>query len=275
MVAAGLTLALGELLEGRHKPVYQLGSSDSNPCTMRRFFELSGLVQAQVPAHRQGRPGLATCGRTGKGAMLDKDQFKRIGPQKIADSARSLASLLKKAALGPVAPLLKPAADAIFGFARQQENVGNILGVFLPFVAQFEYVFRCDNTRAAYMPCAAEKARIPWTEQLDWRKWFMEVHAPGLEMGFPQIDERLKRRSARPSRTNLAGHARRDGRPLRAGGGAAAHRRGRAVAARRSASGGAGRRGGRAAHSRGVKPGDRVLWRRPIIRRGRSRSSAS
>jgi long-chain acyl-CoA synthetase len=45
MVAAGLTLALGELLEGRHKTVYQLGSSDSNPCTMRRFFELTGLYK--------------------------------------------------------------------------------------------------------------------------------------------------------------------------------------------------------------------------------------
>ncbi|HVJ18535.1 MAG TPA: SDR family oxidoreductase, partial [Polyangiaceae bacterium] len=45
MVAAGLTLALGELLDGTAKPVYQLGSSDTNPCTMRRFFELTGLYK--------------------------------------------------------------------------------------------------------------------------------------------------------------------------------------------------------------------------------------
>ena len=58
--------------------------------------------------------------------------------------------------------------------------------MFLPFVAQFEYVFRCDNTRAAYMRLSPEsQARIPWTvEQLDWRKWFMEVHAPGSKWVF-------------------------------------------------------------------------------------------
>jgi hypothetical protein len=41
MVAGAMTLALGELLEGRQRPVYQAASSDSNPCTMRRFFELT------------------------------------------------------------------------------------------------------------------------------------------------------------------------------------------------------------------------------------------
>ncbi|HEX2875329.1 MAG TPA: AMP-binding protein [Polyangiaceae bacterium] len=202
MVAAGLTLALGELLEGTHKTVYQLGSSDSNPCTMRRFFELSGLYKRKYYQRTgKGGPVLSYLQSHFEGAMLSKEQFQDIGPHKIAKGARSLAGLLKKAALGPVAPLLEPAADAINGFARQQENVGNILGVFLPFVAQFEYVFRCDNTRAAYARLSPEEqARIPWTiEQLDWRKWFLEVHAPGLEKWvFPQIDERLKRPKRAP-----------------------------------------------------------------------------
>ncbi len=207
MVAAGLTLALGELLEGRHKTVYQLGSSDSNPCTMRRFFELSGLYKRKYYQRTgKGGPVLSYLQSHFEGAMLSKEQFNNIGPQKIANGARSLAGLLKKAALGPVAPILEPAATAISGFARQQENVGKILGVFLPFVAEFEYVFRCDNTRAAYARLSPEEqAIVPWRiEQLDWRKWFLEVHAPGLEKWvFPQIDERLKRpkRSPEPHQT--------------------------------------------------------------------------
>ena len=56
MVAAGLTLALGELLEGTHKTVYQLGSSDINPCTMRRFFELTGLYKRKY-YQRTGKGG--------------------------------------------------------------------------------------------------------------------------------------------------------------------------------------------------------------------------
>jgi long-chain acyl-CoA synthetase len=202
MVAAGLTLALGELLEGTHKTVYQLGSSDSNPCTMRRFFELSGLYKRKY-YQRTGRGGpvLSYLQSHFEGAMLNKQQFESIGPQKVANGARSLAGWLKKAAIGPVAPLLEPAATAVGGFARQQENVGKILGVFLPFVAQYEYVFRCDNTRAAYARLSPEEQGIvPWTiERLDWRKWFLEVHAPGLEKWvFPQIDERLKRPKRAP-----------------------------------------------------------------------------
>jgi long-chain acyl-CoA synthetase len=202
MVAAGLTLALGELLEGRHKTVYQLGSSDSNPCTMRRFFELSGLYKRKYYQRTgKGGPVVSYLQSHFEGAMLSKQQFESIGPHKLAQGVRSIAGLLKKAALGPVAPLLDPAADALTGFARQQENVGNILGVFLPFVAQYEYVFRCDNTRAAYARLSPEdQARIPWTiEKLDWREWFLEVHAPGLEKWvFPQIDERLKRPKKAP-----------------------------------------------------------------------------
>jgi long-chain acyl-CoA synthetase len=202
MVAAGLTLALGELLERRHKTVYQLGSSDSNPCTMRRFFELSGLYKRKYYQRTgKGGPVLSYLQSHFEGALLNKEQFESIGPHKIASGAASLAGWLKKAAQGPVAPLLQPAAAAISDFARQQQNVGNILGVFLPFVAQYEYVFRCDNTRAAYARLSPEEqAQVPWRpESLDWRKWFLEVHAPGLEKWvFPQIDERLKRPKRAP-----------------------------------------------------------------------------
>ncbi|HYJ10773.1 MAG TPA: AMP-binding protein [Polyangiaceae bacterium] len=202
MVAAGLTLALGELLEGRHKPVYQLGSSDSNPCTMRRFFELSGLYKRKYYQRTgKGGPVLSYLQAHFEGAMLDKDQFEKIGPHKVASAASAIGGLLKKAALGPMAPLLDPAASAIEDFAKQQHRVGNVLGAFLPFVAQYEYVFRCDNTRAAYARLSPEEqARVPWRpESIDWRKWFMEVHTPGLEKWvFPQIDERLKRPKRAP-----------------------------------------------------------------------------
>ncbi len=197
MVAGGLTLALAELLERRHKPVYQLGSSDSNPCTMRRFFELSGLYKRRYYQRTgKGGPVLSFLQSHFEGAMLSKEQFDSRGPHKLAQGAASIASLLRKVAIGPVAPLLEPAADAVSDFATQQRRVGNILAVFVPFVAQFEYVFRCDNTRAAFERLSPEdKERINWTpDQIDWRTWFLEVHAPGLEKWvFPNIDERLKR----------------------------------------------------------------------------------
>src|SRR5262249_45013457 len=43
LVAAGLLAATGATLLGQNEEVYQLGSSDSNPLTMKRAVELLGL----------------------------------------------------------------------------------------------------------------------------------------------------------------------------------------------------------------------------------------
>lgn len=197
MVAAGLTLALGELLDGTAKAVYQLGSSDSNPCTMRRFFELSGLYKRQYyQKNGKGGPLISFLQSHYEGAMLSKSQFEKYGPNVIARQGKALSSLLRKAAIGPAAPLLKPAAKAVYEFSEQQRRVGNVLSVFLPFTSEFQYIFRCDNTRAAHARLSeAERAIVDWSpESIDWRSWFLDVHVPGLErFVFPQIEERLRR----------------------------------------------------------------------------------
>ncbi|HEY8946154.1 MAG TPA: SDR family oxidoreductase, partial [Polyangiaceae bacterium] len=177
MVASGLTLALGELLEGSAKPVYQLGSTDTNPCTMRRFFELTGLYKRRYYQRTgKGGPIGSFLQSHFEGAMLSKDQFARIGPKTIARGAKNLSGLLAKVAAGPVAPLLKPASEAIESFAEQQRRVGNILQVFVPFTAQYQYVFRCDNARAALARLSpVDRGRIDFSpESIDWRQWFLE-----------------------------------------------------------------------------------------------------
>ena len=197
MVASGLMLALGELLEGRAKPVYQLGSSDTNPCSMRRFFELTGLYKRRYfQKTGKGGPLLNFVQSHFEGAMLSKEQFASIGPHAISRGVRGVASLLDKAAQGAAAPLLRPAADVLSGLAEQQRRVGNILGVFVPFTAEYHYVFRADNVRAALARLApADRDKIDWSpEAIDWRRWFLEVHVPGLEKWvFPEIEAKLKR----------------------------------------------------------------------------------
>ncbi len=204
MVAAGLTLALGELLEGTAKAVYQLGSSDSNPCTMRRFFELSGLYKRRYfQKTGKGGPVMSFLQSHYEGAMLSKTQFEKYGPNVIARQGKALSKIIRKAAVGPAAPLLKPAAKVLYEFSEQQRKVGNVLTVFLPFTSQFHYIFRCDNTRAAHARLSeAERAIVDWSpESIDWRSWFLDVHVPGLErFVFPQIEERLRRPKKAPER---------------------------------------------------------------------------
>ncbi len=203
MVAGGMTLALGELIDGTHRPVYQLGSSDSNPFTVRRAYELTGLYKRKY-YQRTGRGGpiLSALQSRFEGAMLDDKQFEAYGPKKVAAGASFAARLLKKAAVGPAAPLFHPAAKALESFAEGQRRVGDVLGAFVPFIAVYDYVFRCDNTRAALSRLSdADRAKIYWEpEQIDWRHWFLEIHVPALEKWvFPQIDERLKRPRRAPA----------------------------------------------------------------------------
>ena len=142
MVAAGLTLALGELLEGTAKPVYQLGSSDSNPCTMRRFFELSGLYKRRYFQQTgKGGPVLSFLQSHYEGAMLSKTQFEQYGPNVIAKHGKTLSQLLRKAAVGPAAPLLKPAAKALFEFseaaAQSGQRAHRVFAVYQPISLHF------------------------------------------------------------------------------------------------------------------------------------------
>lgn len=204
MVASGLTLALGELLEGRARPVYQLGSSDSNPCTMRRFFELTGLYKRRYYQRTQkGGPLGSFLQSHFEGALLSREQFERFGPLAISQGARRAADLLGSFSKGALRPLLEPAADATRRFAEQQRKVGKILGVFVPFTAEYDYVFRCDNVRSAVSRLVPDdRAKIEWSpESIDWRRWFLEVHIPGLEKWvFPEIERRLKRPKKPPAR---------------------------------------------------------------------------
>jgi long-chain acyl-CoA synthetase len=204
MVAGGMTLSLAELLEGTAPAVYQYGSSDSNPCTMRRFFELTGLYKRRY-WQRTGRggPALGFIQAHFEGSLLGKEQFTRFGPKAIARGVKGVSRAMRAAAVGPAAALLKPTAKALSGFAEQQRRVGDVLGVFVPFTAEYKYIFRCDNMRAARARLGEQDLqRINWDpEGIDWRQWFLEVHCVGLEKWvFPLLDERLKRPRRAPRR---------------------------------------------------------------------------
>ena len=202
MVAGGMTLALGELLEGTEKAVYQLGSSDVNPCSMRRFFELSGLYKRKY-YQRTGRGGPVGSFLMAhfEGSLLSKEQFYAYGPPVVAEGTQLAARWLSKAAVGPAASLLKPAARAVGKFGEQQRKVARVLSTFLPFIAEYHYTFRCDNVRDAYQRLRPQdRERILWApETIEWRQWFLEVHVPALEQFvFPKIDEKVKPKTKAP-----------------------------------------------------------------------------
>jgi long-chain acyl-CoA synthetase len=196
MVASGMIASLCELLDGTQKPVYHYGSSDTNACRMTRYLELAGLYRRKQVFEGK-KTGLFDIVSSRFESMgISKQQYERHGSRKVANGMEALGSALGKVAVGPLASLFKPAAAALKAAAKAEHKTADVMEIFIPFVAETDFIFSCANTRAALdrMP-PEERERFCWTpEKLEWREWMFDVHLPGLEKWvYPLIDERLQR----------------------------------------------------------------------------------
>jgi len=202
MVCGAILLALGELLEGQAAPVYQAAASDLNPCTMARFFELSGLYKRSY-YQRTGKGGalLSALQARYESALLTRAEYDAFGPHRLATGARKVAGLLDKGAVGPLGRILGGARTSLEAFGKQQERIARVMDTFLPFVTEYHYVFSAREVRRAHSRLTdGDRAHIPWyPERLDWRQWFLEVHVPALERHvFPEMEKRLTRKPKAP-----------------------------------------------------------------------------
>lgn len=196
MVASGMIASLCELIDGSAPAVYQYGTSDTNACRMTRYYELIGLYKRKLVREGKKTSLFDHISSRFDPQGLTKKQYEAYGQPAIASAMKGLGGLLEKAAVGPVSALFKPAASMLKAAGKQKERQREILDLFLPFIAEADWIFSCANTRAvmARMP-PEERARFCWDpEKIDWRVWMWEVHLPGLERHvFPEIEERLQR----------------------------------------------------------------------------------
>ncbi len=195
MVAAGMLLTVAELLEGTHKPVYQYGANDLNPCTSGRFGELIGLYKRKSFQKKGGNPLFNFFQAHVEPAVMRIDEIDRMGAPAWSRALGTAAKLLKSAP-GAVAPVTRPAAKALEGAAATQKRIGELLHLFAPFSNHQHGPFDCSNTRSAYARLVPEwKPKLDWTpDQLDWAKWMMEVHMVGVEKWIvPEMDKKFRR----------------------------------------------------------------------------------
>jgi long-chain acyl-CoA synthetase len=191
-VAAGMILAMTELLEGTAKPVYQFGAADVNPCTVQRFGELMGLYKRRhYRAKGTGRFLFDALQARYEPSFVDRSTFERSGAPARAAIAREVASFVRRAL-----PPLAPAAKMLDGAARRDQRVADLQRIFEPFTSKPIGPFDCSNTRGAFARLSSgDRARLPWApESLDWASWMMDVHMPAMEkLIIPEMDRRVKR----------------------------------------------------------------------------------
>lgn len=177
MAAAAILAVAALLLQKRHRPVYQLGSADVNPCTLGAVVKLLDREARRRGVRRGGRARFVSA---------EDARSRRLSLQgKIAWTQRWLASgqaALEKAGL-PGERWLAGWATDLRKLDLQAKFREQTLEQYLPFVLQNRYVFESENIRAGYSALAADdRERLPWQpEQIDWERYWIRHQIAGIE----------------------------------------------------------------------------------------------
>ena len=207
LVAAGIIAVGADLLEGAAPPsaagrVYHLASGDVNPFWVRRCIELVGLYRRR--RFRDREPGNRLV--NGVLARLEPQatsrwHFETFSAPALATLTRAASRLLRertpKWGAPRISALAGRVADQLDEIEDQLEKTRALFELYMPFIWDNKYVFRCANIREIHQRLSpADRERIPWDpERLDWRHYWLEVHMKGMEEWvFPGLEEESKKR---------------------------------------------------------------------------------
>lgn len=197
-VCRGMTLIAAAIIERRHDAVYQLATSVTNPCDMRRSIELTSLAHRK---HYRAQEGMESWLRLRFDAIpVSKERYNLMS----APAQRAIIKAIQTiAAPFPLkkAPLAK--AD------RNLEKVEKLIELFEPFILQNEHDFVAENVEKLSQALVAEERKqfAYDASSLDWYDYWINIHIPALrKWTYPLIEGRPL--EARPPRIlQTAGNA--------------------------------------------------------------------
>ena len=190
-VCRGMTLIAAAIVQRRHDAVYQLATSVTNPCDMRRSIELTSLAHRK---HYRAQEGMEYWLRLRFDAIpVSKERYNRMS----APAQRTIIKTIQRIA-APL-PLKKaPLAKA----ERNLEKVEKLIVLFEPFILHNEHDFVAENVEKlsrALVPGERETFGYD-TGSLDWYDYWINVHIPALRRWtYPLIEGRPL--EARPPRS--------------------------------------------------------------------------
>ena len=189
-VCRGMTLIAAAVIERRHDQVYQLATSVTNPCDMRRSIELTSLAHRK---HYRAQEGIEYWLRLRLDAIpVSKERYNRMS----APAQRAVVRAIQTIA-SPL-PLKKaPLAKA----ERSLERVEKLIELFEPFILLNEHDFVAENVeKLSHALVPEERKQFGYnTSSLDWYEYWINIHIPALrKWTYPLIEGRpLEPRPAR------------------------------------------------------------------------------
>ena len=181
-VTRGMTLIAAALVQRCYQPLYQLATSVSNPCNMRRSIELTCLAHRK---YYRAQEGLEYWLRLRFDTIpVSKERYLRFS----APGQRAIIQAIQRI-MSPV-PLKQP---VLARAERNLEKLEKLIELFEPFILHNEHVFEGENAELLF-------AALPQEEQaefgydpraIDWYEFWIDVHIPALrKWTYPLIEGR-------------------------------------------------------------------------------------
>ena len=186
-VVAGMLVAGAALLRGEHRPVYHAATADRNRLTLGRANELTGLGQ-RAWLRRNGETFVDRFVRSRADTTLfDGAHPLSLGSvdaalEQLADALRSLP----EAAPERMRAEGRSRALKLDRQRRAMQRVTLMVDAFKPFTRDLRQSFVAD----ALSSHSVVEPELRWEpERIDWRKYWLDVHMPGMRTWcFPLIE---------------------------------------------------------------------------------------
>ncbi|MCS6799938.1 MAG: SDR family oxidoreductase [Myxococcota bacterium] len=197
-VAAACTLVAAALLrdEPEATGVFHVGTSDRNPLTFGRAIDLTALAVRRMHGRADADPIDRWLVRFLDAVPRPADREPPLSLAAMRRLARAVRDATRPSGLRRWLP---PALDGRLGttieaHARRLSNraraidrtlgrVEELLRLYRPFIHDHDWVFETDRWRALEARLDGEERPTFGSdlERLDWRRYWLEVHVPGLE----------------------------------------------------------------------------------------------
>jgi len=187
LAAHAMIPILGALLTRKHKPIYQLCTSDRNPLPMRRLVELTALSNRRE--HRKDGGSMRWLGPHLEAVVVSQNTYE-LASRKVPQILKQAAALARSV-LGEQNQRAKKIESGIDKFRETTELARELVEVYRPYIQELVYTFHAGNIRALYATLKpADAERHPFRpDQIDWRDYWINIHLPGLRRHiFPQLD---------------------------------------------------------------------------------------
>ena len=181
-VTRGMTLIGAALVERRHEPLYQLATSVTNPCNMRRSIELTSLGHRKFYRTQEGFHHWL---RSRFDAIpVSKNRYEKLS----APAQKAILQAIHRGASSMglnTAPLTKR--------ERELERVIKLIALFEPFILHNDHTFEAMNIEklSAMLP-ENEKRDFGYDcRSIDWWDYWINLHIPALRKWcYPLIEGR-------------------------------------------------------------------------------------